>query len=108
MTKIVKKGEKGELMLKATARFRTENGRKYLVQLCKHFAHRIEVEYTEEKGRCMLPSGRAEMAADDEGITFVVSAEEETGLERAKDVISSHLARFAFRENLEDLPWSAA
>lgn len=105
MTKIVKKGE---AMLKATARFRTGHGRKYLVQLCKHFAHKIEVEYTEERGRCMLSSGPADMAADDEGITFVVSAEDEAGLDGAKDVITRHLARFAFRENLGELSWSAA
>lgn len=95
-------------MMKATARFRTEHGRKYLVQLCKHFAHKIEVDYTEERGRCELSSGPAEMAADDEGITFVVSAEDETGLDRAKDVIARHLARFAFREDPGELPWSAA
>ncbi|QKV18658.1 DUF2218 domain-containing protein [Oricola thermophila] len=95
-------------MPKATARYRTENGRKYLVQLCKHFAHKIEVDYTEEKGRCELPPGPAEMFADDEGITFVVSAEDEERLDKVKDVITSHLARFAFREKLEKLDWTAA
>lgn len=95
-------------MQKATARYQTPNGRKYLVQLCKHFGHKINVEYTEDKGRCELPIGPAEMTADDEGITFEVSAADEEGLDRAKDVITSHLARFAFRENLEKLDWSAA
>jgi len=95
-------------MQKATAHFPTDHGRKYLVQLCKHFAHKIEVDYTEETGRCALPPGPAEMSADDSGITFVVNADDELGLERAKGIITSHLVRFAFREKLEELSWSAA
>lgn len=97
--------QKGGFMLKATSRFETVNGRKYLAQLCKHFAHKVEVDYTDERGRCALPTGPAEMFADGGGITFTVSAEDELGLERAKGVITSHLVRFAFRENLEDLAW---
>lgn len=93
-------------MKTATARFETPNGRKYLVQLCKHFGHKTEVEYTEDDGRCALSTGPAEMHADDGGITFRIQAEDATGLERGKDVITSHLVRFAFRENLEELSWS--
>lgn len=95
-------------MQKAKARFETPNGRKYLVQLCKHFGHKTEVSYTEEKGWCALSQGPAEMFADDRGITFVVSAADPSGLDRAQDVIVKHLARFAFREKLEHLDWSAA
>jgi hypothetical protein len=105
MTKRVKKGK---AMQQATARFETANGRKYLVQMCKHFAHKTEVEYTDEKGRCVLSPGPADMVADEEGITFIVSAEDETGLQRLQEIITRHLVRFAFRENLEDLSWSAA
>lgn len=95
-------------MQKATARFETEHGRKYLVQLCKHFGHKTEVEYTGDKGRCVLSPGPADMFADDEGITFVVTAQDATGVERLQEIVTKHLARFAFRENLEDLSWSAA
>ncbi|GAB4361073.1 MAG: DUF2218 domain-containing protein [Oricola sp.] len=95
-------------MQKATACFRTKHGRKYLVQLCKHFAHRVEVEYTPERGRCVLSPGQADMVANDDGITFVVSAEDDAGLARAKDIVTQHLVRFAYRENLRELSWSAA
>ncbi|MCI5076641.1 DUF2218 domain-containing protein [Oricola sp.] len=95
-------------MQKATARFETAHGRKYLAQLCKHFGHKTEVEYSEDEGRCALSTGPAEMHADDGGITFDVHAEDAAGLERAKGIIVSHLVRFAFRENLEELAWSEA
>lgn len=85
----------------AEMRFETPNGRKYLVQLCKHFAHKIEVEYTETEGRCVLPPGPALLSADDTGLTAKVEAADEAGLARSRHIIDDHLRRFAFREEPE-------
>ncbi|MCQ1798643.1 DUF2218 domain-containing protein, partial [Neorhizobium galegae] len=38
---------KERALLQATTEWRTEHGGKYLVQLCKHFAHKIDVSYSE-------------------------------------------------------------
>ena len=91
----------------ATMRFATENGSKYLQQLCKHFAHKVEVEYDAAAGRAALPPGPAVMAADPEGLTVTVSAESAEKLAVAKFIIEDHLKRFAFREKPEALDWSA-
>ncbi|NDV01322.1 DUF2218 domain-containing protein [Pseudoroseicyclus tamaricis] len=91
--------------MRSDARLATPNGSRYLQQLCKHFAHKIEVEYSATEGRCALPPGPALMKADEESLWIEVTAPDEEGLTRAKSVIDSHLARFAYREEVEAMPW---
>lgn len=92
-------------MIEATAYLKTENGPKYLVQLFKHFAHKVEVTYTETHGECRFDQGAATLDADADGLRMAVKAEDEESLAWAKSAIESHLLRFAFRENIEKLDW---
>jgi hypothetical protein len=94
-------------MIQAVAEWRTEHGRKYLVQLCKHFAHKIEVTYTDNHGECRFSCGTAVLDADDGGLTITAVAENPEQLAETESVIERHLVRFAFRENLEALQWQA-
>lgn len=91
--------------MKSVANLQTEYGKKYLGQMCKHFAHKIDVSYTETHADCPMPPGPATMDADDNGITFTVTAQTEDGLAQAKYIIESHIVKFAFREKLESLDW---
>ena len=95
-------------MLSSRTRYDTENGSKYLQQLCKHFAHKVTVDYTETEGRADLPPGTAEMQADAGGLSVTVTAQDEAGLAMARFIIEDHLTRFAHRENLTALDWSDA
>lgn len=92
-------------MLHASARFETPHGRTYLVRLCKHFAHKIDVTYSEDHAQCTLPAGPATMDADDTGVRFNVSAIDNERLANACSVIERHLERFAFREGFAGLVW---
>lgn len=92
-------------MLEAAAHFETQNGPKYLVQLCKHFAHKIAVTYSESHGACQFACGAAVLDADGEGLRMAVTAADEEGLAQTQAIIESHLVRFAFREKLEALDW---
>jgi uncharacterized protein len=92
-------------MIQAIAEWQTEHGRKYLVQLCKHFAHKIEVTYTEDHGECRFSCGTAVLDADDAGLKITAVAENPEQLAETESVIERHLVRFAFRENLEALQW---
>lgn len=92
-------------MFQATAEWRTEHGGKYLVQLCKHFAHKIEVSYSETHGECRFTCGTAILDADDGVLKILATAADEEQLAETESVIERHLARFAFRENLEALQW---
>lgn len=95
-------------MLQATAAVKTEQGSKYLQQLCKHFAHKIEVSFTPTHGECTFAMGKGILDADDAGLTVTATAPDEEQLSRTKEVIESHLVRFAFREELAPLAWNQA
>ncbi|ODT22294.1 MAG: 2,4-dihydroxyhept-2-ene-1,7-dioic acid aldolase [Kaistia sp. SCN 65-12] len=94
-------------MHEATGRFESEHGQKYLTQLCKHFAHKIEVTYSDRHGECLFPFGKAVMDADDQGLTVHLTVQDGEQLARAKSVIEDHLARFAFREADKTMTWNA-
>ncbi|GGG80249.1 hypothetical protein GCM10011415_32010 [Salipiger pallidus] len=96
------------MSMKETGVFETSNASKYLQQLCKHFAHKVEVEYDETSGRAELFSGPAIMSATPERLTVTITAEDEDGLEKARGAIDRHLEKFAFREDFKTMSWTAA
>ena len=93
------------MLSKAT--IKTEKAGRYLQQLCKHFGHKVDVEFDDHTGWVKLPMGRADLAADDTTLTMSVNADDPDDLAKAQDVMQSHLERFAFREDLE-IRWDAA
>lgn len=90
-------------MPKSTATISTSSASRYLQQLCKHFGHKVPVDFTAEKGRIALPFGVCELRTGDGSLTLCAISEADS-LERMEQVIADHLARFAFRENLT-LTW---
>lgn len=92
-------------MVLAIAYLKTAQGRKYLAQLCKHFAHRIEVTYDETHGECHFASGTGVLDADDSGLRMEASSVDAKQLGQTQAIIESHLLRFAFREEFEALDW---
>ncbi len=85
--------------------FETPNASKYLVQLCKHFAHKIEVDYTETEGTAEFPGGVARFHADETALTVDFDLKGPENVPNAKSVIDKHLERFAFRENFAQMTW---
>ena len=85
----------------ATAEISTAKASGYLQQICKHFGHKIEVEFDTRIGKIAFPFGRAELEAEQDALALNASADNEEDLEKLKQVLSSHLERFAFRESLE-------
>ncbi|MCD7111324.1 DUF2218 domain-containing protein [Rhizobium sp. DKSPLA3] len=95
-------------MLEATSRFETNEGQKYLVQLCKHFAHKIEVEHAGDRGELRFSCGTGFLLASAEGLSIRVRSPDDRSLGETKAVIESHLLRFAFREPSGPLLWTPA
>ncbi|CAH0340115.1 DUF2218 domain-containing protein [Rhizobium sp. CECT 9324] len=95
-------------MAKVTATVATEHGWKYVQQLCKHWAHKLEVELTDNMGVVKFSEAVATMTSDETGLTVVIEGEQAEVLERMKGVVSSHLDRFAFREAPLPFAWQAA
>lgn len=92
-------------MLTSSARFETPNGSKYMQQLFKHFAHKIEVEVDEHSGRATLGPGPLTMQADATGLSVTVSAEDVRGIIEARYVVDKHLVIFAFRDGFSGFAW---
>jgi hypothetical protein len=93
---------------KAIAIVPTENGWKYLQQLCKHWSHKLDVELGERSGIVRFSEAVATMSTDDKALTVEIEAASDEVLERMKGVVSSHLDRFAFREAPLPFEWQAA
>tara|TARA_Y100000815_G_C13277077_1_gene475366 strand:+ start:479 stop:865 length:387 start_codon:yes stop_codon:yes gene_type:complete len=86
----------------------TSSGSRYLQQLCKHWSHNLDVEFTPEHGTVRFPAeGRAgtfpgdavlTMDARDEALDVRIDASVAEQRDVMKDVVARHLDRFAFRE----------
>jgi hypothetical protein len=89
-----------EAAQRAEAEIPTVSASKYLQQLCKHFQHKLPATFDPQAGQITFPLGETKLAADDATLTILVEAANDEDLERLKDVVVRHLARFAFREEL--------
>ena len=87
-------------MIASTARIATPNGRRYMTQLCKHWAHKFPVAFDPAHGTIELSLGRTVMDADAEALHIAVTAQDAEALERLEMVVADHIKRFAFREEL--------
>ena len=88
---------------------KTANASRYLQQLCKHWAHRLEVAFTplearvpfSEEAVCLL-------GADPIGLDVRIDAPNAAEAARLGQVVIEHLQRFAFREPFEAPVWRLA
>jgi len=102
----------------STAMVPTTSGSKYLQQLCKHWSHNLEVEFTPEKGTVVFPrdsrgadwpdNGLGTMIAHPDTLECRVDASSPEHLEQLKGVLARHLDRFAFREAPLPFDWKDA
>ena len=94
-------------MVVARGRAKTASGAKYLQQLCKHWSHKFEVEFSETRGQVRFPSAVATMEASADVLLVTVETEDAEAVERLKEIVAKHLDRFAFREAPLPFEWSA-
>ncbi|QFT86546.1 hypothetical protein FIU88_16505 [Halomonas sp. THAF12] len=79
----------------------TESGDKLINRLCKHWAHKLEVEHDEHQGRVTFDVGSCLMTSEPGRLHVAVEALDEEGLDRLEGVVASHLERMAGKEPLE-------
>ena len=89
-------------------RAKTVNGSKYLQKICRHWGHKFEVEFSNNKGRVRFPSAVATIEASADALLIAIETEGTESVEHLKDVVATHIARFAFREAPLPFEWSAA
>ncbi|MBJ6120972.1 DUF2218 domain-containing protein [Sphingomonas mollis] len=93
----------------SVARVPTQSASRYLQQLAKHWSHKMEVAFTTEEGTITFPNGaRLVMRAASDTLDVELSVPDEGDVARMRDVVSSHLDRFAFREAPLTFDWQSA
>lgn len=84
----------------------TASGAKYMTQLCKHWGHRLDVEYNETTGRIAFDDERrCTLHALADGLEIEVETATDEQLARTQETVVNHLKRFAFREDLGEVNW---
>ncbi|HRO16210.1 MAG TPA: DUF2218 domain-containing protein, partial [Paracoccus sp. (in: a-proteobacteria)] len=96
-----------EDMMISIARYDTPNAAKYLQQLARHLAHKIDVRSDEHSADFALQAGRVRIEADGAPVVRI-EAEDARSLIDARYVIDKHLVIFAFREGFAGLDWRIA
>jgi hypothetical protein len=94
-------------MIRLTGIFETPHASKYLQQLCKHFAHKVEATFDATWGVVALPCGKTEITASETTLSVTIELVADDKVEHGKHVIDSHLQKFAFREEFEAMDWAA-
>jgi uncharacterized protein len=89
-----------------TSQAKTASGSKYLQQLCKHWGHKFEVEFSETRGQVRFPSALVTMEASADALLVSIETDEAESVERLKEIVANHLDRFAFREAPLPFEWS--
>ncbi|MEO7247625.1 MAG: DUF2218 domain-containing protein [Novosphingobium sp.] len=92
----------------STATVPTKNASRYLQQVCKHWSHNLDVEFTPERGTITFPrdargaqwqgDGVVTLEAGADSLTCRIAASEPGQLEGLKGALARHIDRFAFRE----------
>jgi uncharacterized protein len=79
----------------------------YLLQLAKHFRHKLDVRFDERHAFIPFAFGHAELRAGASALTVTVFAQTPGELSRVEHVIAVHLERFGRRDALA-VTWSPA
>lgn len=87
-----------------SATFETEKASQYLQTLCKHFGRKVGVRFDAQSAEIAFPFGACTLRADEAGLHMTAQG---VDADKAAEVLTSHLDRFAFREN-PNIRWHSA
>lgn len=89
------------------ARVETARGGRYMKQLLKHFSHKTQAEWTDERGSVTLGDfGSCTLTVAPDALLLRAESTNEEGLRRVERVVGSHLERFATHDALT-VDWTA-
>ena len=92
----------------SSAHYPTPNAVKYVQQLAKHFAHKIEVRTDAGSADFEMEAGTVRLRAEDGALVARVEAEDAKGIINLRYVVDKHLVIFAFRDGFTGLDWRMA
>lgn len=92
--------------MRTTATIPTQQGSRYLQQLCKHWSHKMPVDFSAERGVIAFPNkGGCTLEAEDAGLRVTLDFQDADELPRMQQIVFDHIRRFAFREELQSPEW---
>lgn len=95
-------------MTTAIATVSTENAQRYMTQLCKHWSHRFTADFDATNGSIDFGDDTTlKMIAHEHNLSMTLNVAHDTDITRMQQVVTDHLTRFAFREELH-IDWQAA
>jgi hypothetical protein len=92
-------------MIEITARVPTSNAGKYVMSLCRHWAHRMEVNVRDRQGVVHFENAVATLTPTEGQLVVTILANDGPTIERLQGAVSTHLDRFAFREAPLKFDW---
>ncbi|PRY64385.1 hypothetical protein B0H98_10544 [Vreelandella songnenensis] len=83
------------------AEIATASGERIINRLCKHWAHKLEVEHTQQDAKILFPDmGTCVMHAEPAVLSVSIETQEKEHLDKLEGVVESHLVRMAKDEAL--------
>ncbi|AVI61623.1 DUF2218 domain-containing protein [Halomonas sp. GFAJ-1] len=83
------------------AEIATPSGERLMSRLCQHWAHKFDVEQSEQQATITFEAGTCLMYAEPERLLVSIETLEEEHLDQLEGVVESHLVRMAKDEPLE-------
>ncbi|AQU84822.1 MAG: DUF2218 domain-containing protein [Halomonas sp.] len=83
------------------AEIATPSAERLINRLCKHWAHKLEVEQSDQQATITFETGACLMHAEPERLLVSIETLEEEHLDQLEGVVESHLVRMAKDEPLE-------
>lgn len=93
-------------MIYAATHISTAEASKYILKLCRHFAHKVPAEFDETRGQVRFLQGQCVMLADGQALRIYLQAPVEDGIRAMQFIIDDHLQRFVRFETLS-YQWDA-
>ena len=91
-----------EPVLASEARVATARAQRYMIQLCKHFEHRLPARYGLAEGSIEFAQGVCRLSVPErELLVLRAEAMDEAALAQLEHAVTRHLERFAFRDQPE-------
>ncbi|TVP52087.1 MAG: DUF2218 domain-containing protein [Halomonas sp.] len=82
------------------AEITTPSAERLINRLCKHWAHKLEVEQTDQQGKITFATGTCLMLAEADKLVVAIETLEEQHLDELEGVVERHLIRMAGDEEL--------
>ena len=77
---------------------------RYITRLCKHWGHKFQVDFDEQRGEILFDPARCLLEASAAGLRLTIETFDEQELDDLERVVAEHLQRMASQEQL-DIFW---